>query len=166
MKDYRARYAEFIEAIRVRVMEHYGEGLVSLVLFGSVARGRFRPDSDIDILIVAENLPKGRAPRVLDFQCGVEGSLKGTVGRLHGEGIYPLISPIIKTPEEVRLGSPLFLEMVEDAKIVVDRGDFFLTYLRVLDAKLKEMGARKVRFKGGTDWILKPGYQPGDIIEL
>ncbi len=33
----------------------YGGNLVSLVLFGSVARGGSRPDSDIDLLIVAEN---------------------------------------------------------------------------------------------------------------
>ena len=32
------------------------EGLISIVLFGSVARGDFTPDSDIDVLVVTEKL--------------------------------------------------------------------------------------------------------------
>ena len=31
--------------------------LVSVVIFGSVARGEARKDSDVDILVVADNLP-------------------------------------------------------------------------------------------------------------
>jgi len=38
--------------------------LISFVLFGSVARDSFRPDSDIDILTIAETLPQGRIRRV------------------------------------------------------------------------------------------------------
>jgi UTP:GlnB (protein PII) uridylyltransferase len=39
------------------------ERLVSLVLFGSVARGRACPTSDIDLLLVAEGLPRSLADR-------------------------------------------------------------------------------------------------------
>jgi hypothetical protein len=166
MRDYRKRYGELIESLQSRVIEHYGNSLVSLAFFGSVARGLFRPESDIDLLIIAENLPRGRVPRVLDFQQGVEARFEETFRGLRREGIHPLLSPIIKTPEEVRLGSPLFLDMVEDARISYDRGQFFRKYLEDLEAKLRRMGARKVRFKGGSYWLLKPDYRPGDIIEL
>ena len=37
--------------------------LVSVVLFGSVARGEATPFSDIDLLVVAKGLPKGRFAR-------------------------------------------------------------------------------------------------------
>jgi predicted nucleotidyltransferase len=47
-----------------RVRHHYGARLVSLVVFGSIGRGTARPDSDVDLLIVAENLPDGRMARV------------------------------------------------------------------------------------------------------
>jgi len=166
MTTYRERYLDLVDALRSGVIEHYGDALISLVFFGSVARGLFRPDSDIDLLIIAENLRRGRAPRVLDFQQGVEGRLEETFRELGREGIYPLLSPVIKTPDEVRLGSPLFLDMVAEAKIAFDRGEFFAKYLEDLEVKLRRMGARKVRFKGGSYWLLKPDYQPGDIIEL
>jgi predicted nucleotidyltransferase len=166
MKTYREIYLDLLDALQSRVIQHYGDALISLVFFGSVARGLFRPDSDIDLLIIAENLPRGRVPRVLDFQQGVEGRLEETLRGLGREGIHPLLSPVIKTPDEVRLGSPLFLDMVAEAKISFDRGEFFRKYLKGLEAKLRRMGARKVRFKGGSYWLLKPDYRPGDIIEL
>lgn len=166
MKVYRERYVELVETLRGRVVEYYGEALVSLVLFGSVARGLFRPDSDIDFLIVAENLPRGRARRVLDFQEGVEAPLEAIFRDLHKQGVHALLSPVIKTPAEVRLGSPLFLDMIRDAKLAFDREGFFEKYLRGLQARLDQMGARKVKFRGGSYWLLKPDYLRGDIIEL
>jgi predicted nucleotidyltransferase len=47
--------------------EGYGEDLISLAIFGSVARGTSKPASDIDILIVAKNLVRGRMNRVRDY---------------------------------------------------------------------------------------------------
>ncbi len=49
----------------------YAERLVGVVVFGSVARVTMRPDSDIDLLVVAEPLPAGRMPRMDEFD-GVE----------------------------------------------------------------------------------------------
>ncbi|MDP2755764.1 MAG: nucleotidyltransferase domain-containing protein, partial [Nitrospirota bacterium] len=47
--------------------KHYGHRLVSIVVFGSVARETYRADSDIDILLIANRLPKGRTKRVAEF---------------------------------------------------------------------------------------------------
>jgi predicted nucleotidyltransferase len=85
----------------------YGADLVSFAVFGSVARGTARPDSDIDILIVAKNLPDGRMNRIRDFTRN-EGLI-----RKPPELKNTFISPVIKTPDEVKLGSPLFWDMTE-----------------------------------------------------
>ncbi len=42
--------------------------MVSLCVFGSVAAGAMKPDSDIDILLVCELLPNGRMTRVREFE--------------------------------------------------------------------------------------------------
>jgi len=42
-----------IESLRTGL----GENLLALILFGSRARGEARPDSDWDLLVIAENLP-------------------------------------------------------------------------------------------------------------
>jgi len=48
-------YGEILEKLVECLKKNFD--LVSAVVFGSVARGNAKKDSDIDILIVADNLP-------------------------------------------------------------------------------------------------------------
>ncbi len=163
---YKERFYELIEKVKDRIIEYYKERLITIALFGSVARDTFRPDSDIDILIIAEALPEGRIKRAQEFDDHIEKNLLNDIYRLYKEGIPLRLSPLFKTPEEVRLGSPLFLDMTEQVKILYDRDEFFKRYLQELQDKLKKLGARKVFYKGGYYWELKPDYKYGDVIEL
>ncbi|RMH80184.1 MAG: nucleotidyltransferase domain-containing protein [Calditrichaeota bacterium] len=164
--SYRAAYYQLIDRLVKRITDFYGDRLVSLAVFGSVARDAFRPDSDIDILIVATDLPKGRIKRVREFESHIEIPFEEEIKSLFQQGIHPFLSPIIKTPEEVALGSPLFLDMTEDVLIYFDRKDFLKNHLQKFSQRLQELGAKKVPAKGGYYWILKPDYQPGEVIEL
>jgi predicted nucleotidyltransferase len=163
---YRKRYNELIEKLKKYVIDYYGERLVTLAIFGSVASETFKPDSDIDILIVSEGLLSGRIRRIREFDSNIENKLSDDLRILYEEGIYPRLSPIIKTPEEVWKGSPLFLDMTENVRILFDRDNFFQDYIQRLRKRLEELGAKKVYFKGGYYWELKPDYRFGDIIEL
>jgi len=163
---YRQKYYDFIERLLMEVMNFYGDRLISLVIFGSVASDTFRPDSDIDFLIIAKDLPAGRVKRVEEFMKNVEAKLQKDIMKLSEEGIHITLSPVFKTPEEVQIGSPLFLDMTENARILFDKDSFFKKYLEILKTKLKILGARKVYSKGGYYWELKPDYKFGDIIEL
>ena len=150
-----------LEAVRT----HYGERLISVVLFGSVARESAGPGSDVDILIVADPLPQGRLKRVAEFEV-VESALAGPLAELARDGMDVLLSPVFKTSEEVRLGSPLFLDMVREGRILFDRDDFMHKYLEALRASLEALGARRVEYRGSWYWDLKPGYRKGDVIDL
>ncbi len=163
---YREEFYRLIEKLKERCTAYYSDRLITLAIYGSVASDTFRPDSDIDILIVARRLPAGRLKRVSEFEDHIEKSLSEHIEGLFKKGIYPSLSPVFKTPEEVQKGSPLFLDMTEHVKILYDREDFFKGYLEDLKGKLKRLGARKVYFKGGYYWELKPDYKYGDIIEL
>jgi len=46
-----------------RLQVAWGENLVSVVLYGSVARGECHKDSDVDLLVIAEELPESRLER-------------------------------------------------------------------------------------------------------
>lgn len=145
--------------------EAYGPRLVALAVFGSVGRGNPRPDSDVDVLIVAEPLPRGRLARVAEFAV-VDRALAGELARARALGVSTTLSPIFKTPEEVRLGSPLFFDMVDDARLLYDRGGFLANRLARLRARLEELGSRRVWKDGGWLWDLKPDYRPGEEFEL
>lgn len=144
----------------------YGDNLVSFVLFGSVARGVPRPDSDIDLLIVAKEFASGRIRRVAEFDEKIEKAVGKYLVDLRGKGVNTTFSPIFKTREEVLRGSPLFLDMIDSSKILFDRDNFFRNYLEGLKKKMKKLGSRRVKRGNAWYWILKPDYKQGDVIEL
>lgn len=139
--------------------EHYGARLISLVVFGSVGRGTPRPDSDIDILLVIQDLPNGRIPRVREF-APIEIALSNVVKRRFE------LSPVFKTPQEIANGSPLLLDMVEDSRILFDRDDFFRQAMKNLNERLQRLGARRIWRGNAWYWDLKPDYRPGEIFEI
>jgi len=123
--------------------KHYGARLVSAVVFGSVGRGSPRPDSDVDVLVVAEPLPDGRMPRVRDF-AAVKNALAARLANLAKEGIHTTLAPIFKTPAEVRRGSLLFLDMIDNGRVLFDRNGFWRDFIQDFQERLRRLGARKI----------------------
>jgi hypothetical protein len=76
------------------------------------------------------------------------------------------LSPVFKTPDEVERGSPLFLDMVEDARLLYDPEQFLAGYLDQLRARLQQLGARRVRLGNAWYWDLKPDLKPGEVFSL
>ena len=64
---FKERFGELEERILTEIQSFYGERLVSVVIYGSVARGTQTFDSGLDLLIIAEGLPLGRMKRIREF---------------------------------------------------------------------------------------------------
>lgn len=143
----------------------YGERLVSLAVFGSVGRGVPGAESDVDLLIIIDNLPLGRMKRVLEFE-KVEALVQPVLQNMNKYGISTVISPVIKTREEVLAGSLLFLDMIEDARILYDRNGFFTNFLERLKKRLQKLGAKKIKYGGAWYWVLKEDYKAGETFEI
>ena len=163
--SYRAAFDAIVAALVPAAQAVYGERLLALALFGSVARGTMRPDSDIDLFLVADPLPAGRLARITEFE-RVEHGLAGPLAAARGAGVHTLLSPVIKTPEEMRQGSFLHFDLTDQARILHDPQGVLRGYLDDLAARLQAMGARRVYRGGGYYWLLKPDYRWGDRIEL
>jgi hypothetical protein len=159
------RYEKILEQLVVELRAHYGRRLVTCAVFGSVGRGTPREDSDVDILVVVRDLPRGRMARVEEF-LPVEERLAPLLAACGTHEATPTLSPVLKTPEEVEFGSPLFLDMVEDAKVLYDEGGFFASCLDRLRSRLRQLGARRVHRGNAWHWVLKPDLKPGEIFEL
>ena len=144
---------------------HYRDRLTSVAVYGSVGRGTPRFDSDIDLLIVAADLPHGRFARVADFR-PVEEALAPGLAAARAAGLRPELSPIFKTPAELERGTPLLLDMTEDARILHDPDGCLAGVLDRLRQRLRELGSRRVWRGDAWYWDLKPDYRWGDVIEL
>jgi predicted nucleotidyltransferase len=138
-----------------------GPRLVSLVLFGSCARGDATEASDVDLLVVATGFPTSLAARrreLLELYAPVQHA-----------GHLPWVewNLVTKTPEEARVRSPLYLDMVEDARLLFDRERFFATVLDGMRARLRELGSRRVFLPDGSwYWDLYPQFQFGDEVRI
>jgi predicted nucleotidyltransferase len=159
------RYEELLKALVAELQVTYGSRLVACAVFGSVGRGTPRCGSDIDLLLVVHDLPRGRFQRLEEF-LPVEARLEPllTAGDLEHPAIA--LSPVFKTPEEVEAGSPLFLDMVDDARILYDPDGFLEQYFDRLRARLCQLGARRIWRGNAWYWDLKPDLKPGEVFTL
>ncbi len=159
------RYETILNGLREELLAQYGQRLVTCAVYGSVGRGTPREGSDIDLLVIVRGLPPGRMRRMEGF-VPVEDRLAPLLTACAGEDGPPTLSPVLKTPEEVGSGSPLFLDMVEDARILYDEGGFFAGCLDHLRSRLRQLGAQRIRRGNAWHWVLKPDLKPGEIFEL
>ena len=160
-----ALYAALIEDTAGACRRHYGRRLLSLAVYGSVGRGTPRPDSDIDLLLVATDLPDGPVARDEEF-AAVRAALAPRIAAARRAGLHPELSLVFKTRAELARGTPLLLDMTEDASILHDPEGCLADALQRLRNRLRELGSRRVWRGDYWYWDLKPDYRPGEIFEL
>lgn len=146
-------------ALYVEVLEaRFASDLISVVVFGSQARGQAKPESDIDVLIVVRGLPRNRAERY--------GGLRD-LARQVSNAFAQDVAPILLAPEEAERVKPYYLGMLSGHAILYDRDGFFAAVLERLRRRLTELGSRRYVDKDGYEyWDLKPDWKPGDVVEL
>lgn len=148
-----------------RLRKEFGDNLVSVVLYGSVARGDYRPDSDIDLLLVFEKLPAGHSERwklISELEREVEESIpqRWEDGQHHG------FTTILKTRDEARHTSRYYVDLTTDAVILHDKDGFFEGVLDRLRARMEMLGSKKVYVGDKWYWDLKPDLRYGEVFEL
>lgn len=158
-------YEKLLERLVEELKGYFKDDLVSVVLYGSLARGEAGRYSDIDLLLLCESLPDERLKRQ-DIFLEIEDKLENELEELYERGYHPYLSPILKTRREAEKLSPLYLDMVHDALVLYDRDDFFKEVLERLRKRLESLRARKVRIGGKWYWDLKPDYKFGERIVI
>jgi len=132
-----------------------------------MARGKARPDSDVDLLLILRDAPAGYWKRLQPLLPILRRLREEPCWKeLQKEGMTPFLSLLVLSLEEAKENRYLYLDMIEGARILVDRDGFFRGKLRSLRRRLEELGARKVRRNGDWYWDLKPDLKLGDIVIL
>ncbi|HEX3034367.1 MAG TPA: nucleotidyltransferase domain-containing protein [Thermodesulfobacteriota bacterium] len=159
-------YKDFLEKLLGSLKSNFGEGvIIACALFGSVARGEAKIHSDIDLLVVHEQVKFDPAKRFVDTL--LETRKEKEYLQLIEKGIYPEPSIIFVTPEEISHRPLILLDIMDHGLILLDENGFLAGKLKKLKEKLTEMGAEKIILKDGSwAWDLKPDWRPGEVIEI
>jgi predicted nucleotidyltransferase len=158
-------YKDFLDVILEMLKNKTNDGILSVVLYGSVARGKARPESDIDLLILYDkekiNLNK-IFPEIIIKPRETE-----EYKELFEKGIYAEVSPYIVTVEELRENPLILLDIMDEGIILYEKRDCFRELIKMFKEKLKELGLRKVYLEDGTYyWGLTPDWKPGELVEI
>lgn len=141
-------------------------GIESFAVYGSVARGTAIPNSDIDILIVSDDLSGSLGSRIEKLY-GIEIMLREELDWLRRNGIRTGLSfyPLRKC--EAQKLPNLFLDLTDDAIILYDKNRFLETALLELKMRLLKLGAKRIFIdKERWYWDLKPDYKFGEVIAV
>jgi hypothetical protein len=103
--------------------------------------------------------------RVDEFR-SVKKALAPRLESMAGRGIFTTLAPVFKTPAEVQAGSLLFLDMIDDGRILFDRSGFWERYMADFRNRLRRLGARKIVEGDRWYWDLKPDYKIGEVFEI
>lgn len=110
-KQYRKALGEFEE----RVEKELDGDLDAIVIYGSTAREEATPESDIDVLVIGENIEKYK-DRISDIRYDVDLEYN------------TFTTPIYLTPKEfdrkLELGEPLIINILRSGKPLYDNGFF------------------------------------------
>ncbi len=149
------------------VREALRGNLITIALYGSVARGEANAESDLDLLVVVGDASSSYYERLRPIlpllrQLRQHPSWQD----LKSLGWTPAVNVLILSKQEADRNRLLYLDMVEEARILVDRDGFFQERLQKFQTRLRELQARKIRQNGSWYWDLKPDLQLHESVVL
>ena len=141
------------------LLDHFKDRLLGLLVFGSVARGDWTHDSDIDLLIVVEGWKKPTWERSEELLM-LRNKLRGTREflRVMGAGHVPIIQHYPLDKDEALVFHRLYLDASIDGIIIFEKDKFLTKVLGGVRKKLADEGARRVVAPSGEFyWVLASG---------
>ncbi len=148
-------YLPLLEFLLSRLLEGYGRRLKGLLLFGSVARGRGRPESDVDLIVVAAGMPPRYGDRVRKALAMLPG-LEYLKGEFYADlGLHPNVDLILLDDKEFGTPHPFYLDVVKEGIVLFDREGFTASVFGRLRTEFERVGAVRVeRADGRWHWVI------------
>lgn len=140
---------------------------MGVVLFGSVARGKWDKHSDIDLLVIVEGWRKRsweRSRELLEVRKKLEETQ--AYKRLREKGVYNPIQHVSLSVREAKEFQRGLLDILMDGIILYENDKFVSQLFDRMQKKLQKMGARRIQTPDGKHyWILKD-IRAGEVFEL
>jgi predicted nucleotidyltransferase len=149
----------FVAAVPSLLALAYGEVLLAVVLFGSVARGTAHPHSDSDWLVVLRR--RGGEPREDHQGCEqVRQQLALLLEEAQAVGLYTEPQFHLRSAVEAEQGGPLFLDLCHEGIPTHDPEGWAARFMARYRQRLADQGSVRVPWGEGWYWRLTPEVRP------
>ncbi|MDI6902506.1 MAG: nucleotidyltransferase domain-containing protein [Methanocellales archaeon] len=133
------KYKRPLEEVIENILTKFGKEVLSIILFGSIARGDYHEYSDLDLMVITRNLPEDWRERN-----AISLELKGDIGGKYGIPIFVCLFE----PEEVEFGlrnlSP-FLFGIRKGYIALHDNGFFAEIMHTLEKRMREFDVVEIK---------------------
>ena len=151
--------AAIVAALPPLLRKAYGDALLAVVLFGSVARGTPHPHSDSDWLVVLRE--RGSDPRLDHRGCEeARWALAPLLAAATAEGLLSEPQFHLRSAAEAEQGGPLFLDLCHEGRILHDPDGWAARFLARYRERLAAQGSVRVPWGDGWYWRLTPQVRP------
>ena len=146
----------------------YGERLVGVVLYGSVARGDWKKESDIDVLVVVEGWEsKDDVARLRELApLGSKLASGQSFARAAAGGFVPATHELPLAPAELRRFRTIYLDIALDGIVLLDAGGRIREFIESVRKGAERLGSRRVVRPDGTFYWVLADARPGEVFEL
>ena len=160
-RDYLIKFVEILE-------KKYEKNLLSVILYGSIARGTWNLESDIDIFLLFSNKIKEREKLDKDVLKTII-EFEKTIHIINDNGIqiyFPIQELSLKLKDLVNFRT-LFYDISMDGIVIYDKDLIGTKFLEKIRIRIKDKGLERI-FVGYNDfyWKRKENVKFGEIIEL
>lgn len=145
-------YTPVIMEYLSKLYRHFGEGIVGVLLFGSVARGEAKPlkryESDVDLVVLIRGIPKNISERLM-LKVKLVQDLK------LGSRIQGFWMPPEELPQLLGARTGYIMNALTEGIILYDPEGIIEESKKTLERNLRERGVEKKKY--GWVWPIKAG---------
>lgn len=117
-----------VNRFKEEVLKKYGNKIKCIVMMGSVAREDFKPKSDIDLFIVADDTEK---PMDFDEKTKMDGDILDIAKKISPNLSFQPLYTLTEFMDYARIGHPIIYNFIKEGQAVFDAG-FFTPFQRLL----------------------------------
>ena len=158
-KDYLYNFVRLLK-------ENYKEDLISIILFGSVARGKWNNESDIDLFIIFSNKSSIRTAINNQLKKIISDYERKTkLKNSKDNRLFSTIQDISLLLKDLNTFRTIFYDIAMDGIIIFDREQTGFQFLKKIKKRIEEKGLKRVFIKE-NDYYWERNVKFGEIIEL
>ncbi len=148
--------------------DSYHARLEGVILFGSVAKGTWTTDSDIDLLVLVQGWEGKKVWERVSELSEVKAALAVTpeFSAAVKEGFWSVVQHIPFSLEELRSFRPIYLDIAFDGLLLFDRVGLMERFVDSVKTRAKRLGTKRITLPdGGSYWVMNE-TEAGEVVAL